>query len=183
MTATQPAQPAPAQPPPAQPPPIGRVSGLLEQAEATLARTAEARAQLEEAARPRSARRPYVAPVPRTWWLRTGEFRAYAVREFSSVVVGLWVFNLLVGLLAINMGSETWAWWVQWQAHPVSIVLTVVALAFSVVHATTWFALTPKVVRVRRGRKYVADGWLIGMNYLLLAVFAALMVWWLGGWS
>lgn len=164
-------------------PPIGRVTGRLEQAEATLARTAEARAQLAEQAHPRSARRPYLAPVPRTWWLRTPEYRAYAVREFSSVVVGLWVFDLLVGLLAINLGPESWAWWVQWQSHPVGIVLTVVALAFSVVHATTWFVLTPKVVRVRRGRTYVADGVLVGINYLMLAGFAALTVWWLGGWS
>lgn len=162
-------------------PPIGRVSGLLEQAEATLARTAEGRAQLDERDRPRSARRPYLAPMPRTWWLRTKEYRAYAVREFSSVVVGLWVFNLLVGLLAINTGPETWAWWVQWQSFPVSILLTVVALAFSIVHATTWFVLTPKVVRVRRGRKYLPDGFMVGANYLMLAAFAALLVWWLGG--
>lgn len=162
-------------------PPLGRVTGLLEEAEATLARTAEAQAQLDEQAQPRSVRRPYVAPMPRTWWLRNREYRAYAIREFSSVVVGLWVFDLLVGLLAINMGPESWAWWVQWQAYPVSVVLTLVALAFSIVHATTWFALTPKVIRVRKGRKFLADSWMVGLNYLGLIVFAALMAWWLGG--
>ena len=48
------------------------------------------------------------------------------------------------------------------------------ALAFSIVHATTWFVLTPKVVRVRRGRRYLADDWLVGMKCLLLVPFDAL---------
>ncbi|MGJ7441056.1 hypothetical protein [Aquipuribacter sp. MA13-6] len=130
---------------------------------------------------PLSARRPYRAPTDRWWFLRTREYRLYALREFSSVIVGLFVFDLVVGLVSINRGLEAWRWWVDLQTHPFNLVLTVIALVMSLVHATTWFQATPKIIKIRRGRRYVADGWVVAQHYLLLAVFAVIVYVWLGG--
>ncbi|GIG27209.1 hypothetical protein [Cellulomonas denverensis] len=126
-------------------------------------------------------RRPYRAPVRRTWFLAKSEYRAYALREFSSVIVGLFVLDLMVGLVALHRGRDSWEWWVDLQTHPVNLVLTGLALVMAIVHATTWFQATPKIIRVRRGRRYVADRWVVLMHYLLLALFALVVVLWLGG--
>ncbi|WP_043498335.1 hypothetical protein [Georgenia sp. SUBG003] len=131
--------------------------------------------------RPRTARRPYRKPVPRTWFLANREYRAYALREFSSVVVGFLVLDLMVGLVALHRGPDAWAWWVELQTNPVNLALAVVGLAMAVVHATTWFQATPKIIRVRRGRRYVADRWVVFQHYVLLALFALVVVLWLGG--
>lgn len=134
-----------------------------------------------DSARPVSARRPYTKPVSRTWFLSTRAYRAYALREFSAVVVGLFVFNLVVGLVSLHRGVDSWQWWVDLQTRPLNLVLTVLALLFAVVHATTWFQATPKIIRVRRGRKHIHHGWIILQHYVLLALFAVAVVFWLLG--
>lgn len=125
-------------------------------------------------------RQPYRRPVARTWFLATHELRVYALREFSSVVVGLFVLNLLIGLVSVHRGVDAWRWWVELQRHPVVVAMTVVALLMAVVHATTWFQATPKIIKVRRGRRYVADVWVVLQHYVLLALFALVVVLWIG---
>jgi fumarate reductase subunit C len=128
-----------------------------------------------------SARRPYRTPVRRSWFMRTHEYRAYALREFSSVVVGFFVFDLVVGLVSMNRGLERWEWWVSIQTRPMNLGFAVLAVAMSLVHATTWFQATPKIIKIRRGPRYVADGWVVAQHYVLLAAFGAVLYFWLGG--
>lgn len=126
-------------------------------------------------------RRPYRPTTKRTWFLANREYRAYALREVSSVVVGFFVFNLVVGLVCLHRGLESWQWWVSLQTNPLNLTLTVLAVVMSLVHATTWFQATPKIIRIQRGTRYVADFWVVAQHYLLLAVFAAVVYFWLGG--
>nr|WP_195969251.1 hypothetical protein [Cellulomonas hominis] len=130
--------------------------------------------------RGRPARRPHRPPVRRAWFLATGEYRAYALREASSVVVGLFVLNLVTGLVAAHRGVDAFTRWVGLQRSPAVVVLTVVALVMAVVHATTWFRATPAVIRVRRGRRHLHPRWVVLVHYLLLAAFAVVVVLWLG---
>ncbi|ROR71969.1 hypothetical protein [Bogoriella caseilytica] len=128
---------------------------------------------------PMSHRRPYFRPLPRLWFLRSREFRAYALREVSSFVVGFFVLDLVVGLVALHLGPQAWEWWLRLQVHPVNVALIVLALAMTIVHAVTWFAAAPKIVKVRLGRSYLGDGWIIAAQYLALAAVAAALVFWL----
>ncbi|QTE30823.1 hypothetical protein [Pengzhenrongella sicca] len=128
-----------------------------------------------------SARRPYRAPMRRTWFLRSREYRAYALREASSVVVGFFVFDLVVGLVSMNRGLESWQWWVEMQTRPINLVLTALTIVMSLVHASTWFQATPKIIKIRRGPRYVADGWVVAQHYVLLVAFGAVVYFWLGG--
>lgn len=130
---------------------------------------------------PESARRPYRATQSRTWFLQTREYRAYALREFSSVVVGFFVFDLMVGLVSLHRGLASWEWWVSMQTRPVNLVLTALAIVMSLVHATTWFQATPKIIRIRRGPRYVADVWVVTQHYVLLVLFGVIAYFWLGG--
>lgn len=129
-----------------------------------------------------SQRHPYVAPVPRTWFLRTKEYRAYFVREAAAVVVGLFVLNLMIGVVAINRGAADWTWWVELQRNPFVLVLNVLALAAAVIHTVSWDQLTPSIIKVQRGTTFLADGWIIAQQVVLLVVFTALLVAWVGGW-
>lgn len=128
-----------------------------------------------------SHRRPYRKEVTRTWFLARPAYRAYALREFSSVIVGLFVFDLMVGLVAVNRGADAWAWWVHLQTSPANLVLTVFALVMSLVHAATWFKATPKIIKIRRGTHYLPDRWVIAQHYLLLLLFGGIVYVWLGG--
>ena len=127
-----------------------------------------------------TARRPYRPPVRRTWFLATGGYRAYALREASSVVVGLFVLNLVIGLVSAHRGVDAFTRWVELQRSPAVVVLTVGALLMAVVHATTWFRATPAIIRVRRGRRHLHRGWVVLAHYVLLAAFAVVVVLWLG---
>lgn len=131
------------------------------------------------AGQPASHRRPYFRPLPRLWFLRSPEFRAYALREVSSFIVGLFVLDLVVGLVALHRGPEAWEWWLRLQVHPLNVVLIVFALTMTVVHAVTWFAAAPKIVKVRIRRSFLGDGWIIAAQYLALVAVAAALVLWL----
>lgn len=128
-----------------------------------------------------SHRRPYRHEVKRTWFLKRRAYRAYALREFSSVFVGFFVFDLCVGLVCLNRGLDSWTWWVDLQTSPFNLVLTVLAVVMSFVHATTWFKATPKIIRIRHGLHYIPDGWVVAQHYLLLVIFAVIVYFWLGG--
>ena len=128
-----------------------------------------------------SQRNPYHPPMRRTWFLATAEYRAYAVREFAAVVVGLFVLNLMLGMVAIATSADRWQWWVDLQRNPVVFVLNVLALVAAVIHTVSWDQLTPSIIKVQRGTKFLADGWIIAQQALLLVVFAAVMVVWLTG--
>ena len=128
-----------------------------------------------------SARKPYRTTPGRMWFMRTREYRAYAVREFSSVVVGFFALDLMVGLVSIQRGQASWEWWVTLQTRPLNVVLTAIAIVMSLVHATTWFQATPKIIKIRRGTHYVADGWVVAAQYVLLVAFGVVVCLWLGG--
>jgi len=128
-----------------------------------------------------SARRPHRPTPRRTWFLASREYRAYALREASSVVVALFVLDLAVGLVALHRGPDAWQWWVDLQTRPANLVATALAVVMSLVHAATWFRATPAIIRVRRGRRYVPSAWVVAQHYVLLAAFAVLVLLWLAG--
>lgn len=127
------------------------------------------------------ARRPHREPLPRTWFLRTRAYRWYALREVSAVVLGLYAVNLAVGLIALHRGPDSWARWVDAQAHPVGVGAGVVALAAALVHAVTWLLAMPKAVRIRRGRRYLAGRWVVLAGAVSCAAVSAVVLLWVGG--
>lgn len=130
---------------------------------------------------PATHRRPFRPQIKRTWFLARPAYRAYALREFSSVIVGFFVFDLIAGLVCLHRGLDSWRWWVELQTNPLNLTLTVLTVFMSLVHSTTWFKATPKIIRIRRGVHYVADGWVVAQHYLLLVLFGVVVYFWLGG--
>ena len=64
------------------------------------------------------------------------------------MVVGLFVFDLMAGMVAINIGPAAWQWWVDLQRNPLNLLLTVLALAAAAIRTVPWFQLTPSIIKV-----------------------------------
>ena len=96
----------------------------------------------------------YRQPVSRLWWLKKRTYFLFVMRELSSVFVAWFAVFLMVLVFAIGRGEASYQRFLEWAASPVVVVVNVVALAFSVLHTVTWFALTPQAMVVRfRGRQ------------------------------
>ena len=118
------------------------------------------------------SRRPYVRPMKRTWFMDHPYYRNYAIRESSALFDGLYCLNLFWGLMQLTKGAEAWQGWLAFQANPLMILFTVVTLGLTIYHATTYFAMTPRVLP-QQIRKMVADN---VVNKLMYAGLAAVSV-------
>lgn len=114
------------------------------------------------------SRRPYVRPMKRNWFMDHPYYRQYMVRELTSVFDGLYCINLFFGLCQLKNGAEAWQGWLDFQAHPLMILFTVVTLGMTMLHVTTYFDMTPRVMP-QQIRKMVADNI---VNKLMYAGFA-----------
>jgi len=111
------------------------------------------------------------------WWLRRGSYTFFVLREISSVFV-LWsVVFLLLLLRAVGQGDTAYRAYLDWAGTPWVVVLNIVTVAFLLLHAVTWFDLTPAAMVVKlRGRR-LAPAVVAGGAYAAWVVVSALIVW------
>ena len=111
------------------------------------------------------------------WWLRSGHYLAFILRELSSVFVAWSVVYLLLLVRAVSQGEASYQQFVSWSRSPGILVLNVVSLIFVVYHAVTWFNLAPQAMVVHlRGRR-VPGAWIAASNYGAWALVSALVAW------
>ena len=123
------------------------------------------------------SRRPYVRPMERNWFMNHPYYRQYMVRELTSVFDGLYCINLFIGLVQLTKDAEAWQGWLECQANPLMILFTVVTLGMTMLHVTTYFDMTPRVLP-QQIRKMVADNIVnklmyAGLAFVSLVIFAA----------
>jgi fumarate reductase subunit C len=125
-----------------------------------------------------SQRKPYVRQMPKNWWLKNLFFTKYMIRESSSVVISLYSFVLLFGLLRLTQGSEAFHGWLASMSNPWAIGFHAVALAWALYHSFTWFSLAPKAANVWIGNKRISDALIVRSMYgaLLLVSLIVLAV-------
>ncbi len=96
----------------------------------------------------------YRQPVSLLWWTRRRSYLLFALRELSSVAVAWFVVHFLLLVTAVRHGPAAYREFLGWSASPLILVVNLVALAFVVLHAVTWFNLAPKALVVRmQGRQ------------------------------
>ncbi len=117
-------------------------------------------------------------PISTWWWLRKRTYFVFVMRELSSLFVAWYVLFLLQLVRAVGRSAAAYSDFLDWAASPVIVVMNVVGFAFILLHAVTWFSLTPQAMALQvRGRP--VPGWLIiGVQYVGLTVVTA-FVWWL----
>ena len=122
--------------------------------------------------------RTYRWPMKTLWWVKKPSYFLFVMRELSSIFVAWWVVFLLILISAVSRGDEAYADFQDFASYPAVVVFNVVAFAFVVLHAVTWFALTPKAMDVRLGDRPVPSWMVIASQYAGLVVVSA-FIWWL----
>ena len=121
--------------------------------------------------------KPYVRPMPATWWLKRPNYLLFMLRELSSVFVAIYVVWFLLLLRKLSEGPEAYAAFLDGLRSPLAILYHLVALAFALLHTITWFNLTPQAMPIRRGEERVPASLIILPNYVAWLVVSAVLVW------
>jgi fumarate reductase subunit C len=119
----------------------------------------------------------YRRRVPVWWWTRKRTYFIFVMRELSSVFIAWFVVYLLRLISAVGDGPKAYADFLDWASSAWVVVLNVVALAFVVLHAITWFSLTPQAMAVRLRGRPVPASVIIASQYAGLAVASAVVFW------
>lgn len=93
-------------------------------------------------------RKPYVRPMPSTWWKKLPFYRFYMLREGTAVPAVWFSIELIFGLFALKNGPEAWAGFVDFLQNPVIVIINLITLAAALLHTKTWFELAPKAANI-----------------------------------
>ena len=121
--------------------------------------------------------RPYVRPMPATWWLQRKPYLIFMLRELSSVFVAAYLVLFLVMIRRLAQGPAAYESFLESLKAPLAIFFHIVALAFALLHTITWFNLTPQALPLRLGEKRVSPGLIIAPNYVAWMVVSAIIAW------
>lgn len=124
-----------------------------------------------------TADRRYHHPVSLTWWARKPSYLLFVLRELSSVFVAWFVVYLLLLVSAVSAGSDAYQDFLEWSSHPLMITLNVIAFAFVLLHAVTWFGLAPKAIVLRLGSWRVQPRLILAAHYGAWLVVSAAVAW------
>ena len=111
------------------------------------------------------------------WWVSRRSYLIFVLRELSSAFVAWSVVFLLLLVRAISQGGPEYQRFVDRSSEPWMLALNVVALAFVVFHAITWFNLAPQAMVVRIRGKRVPRSAIAGAHYAGWALLSALAAW------
>ncbi|MGH3784896.1 MAG: hypothetical protein ACRDRO_30865 [Pseudonocardiaceae bacterium] len=121
--------------------------------------------------------RKYRQPVSAFWWLRRRSYVVFALRELSCLFIAWFVVFLLLLVNAVGAGKNRYEQFLAWAASPWMWLLNVVALLFVLLHAITWFHLTPQAIVLRvRGRR-VDRIWIVAFLHVCWVVLSWVAAW------
>jgi fumarate reductase subunit C len=124
--------------------------------------------------------KPYVRPMPATWWLRKRAYFWFMMRELTAVFVAAYCVLLLYILWQIKRTVQGGAIYDEILARlqtPWSIAFHFLALVAAMYHTVTWFALVPKVMVVRVGEEKLPPILLVLAHWILWAIISAGILW------
>ena len=98
-----------------------------------------------------SKRKKYVRPMTATWWQKLDFYKAYMVREATSIFAVWFCIVLLYGVrcLASNpvpgLGIVDFIGFLR---NPIVVFLNIITLIATLYHTATYFVMTPKVMNI-----------------------------------
>ncbi len=125
----------------------------------------------------KSAPAAYRPSLSRTWWLRNRRYFLFMLRDFTPVPITLWLVWLVVKISQVHQGAEVF----EPTASPWFVALSIVCLAFALLHSVTWLKLSGVILRIPLGERTLAPRLVTAVNFVLWAgatvVIGALLVW------
>lgn len=95
-----------------------------------------------------SKRKKYVRDVPANWWKRLDFYKAYMLREATSIPTVWFCIVLLYGVICISKGIFGVIGFITFLQNPFVVILNIIALAGAAYNTYTWFNLTPKALNL-----------------------------------
>ena len=121
--------------------------------------------------------RVYRPRVSRFWWLHRRSYLLFVLRELSSVFVAWFVVYLLLFVTAVHHGSGSYQQFLEWSGLAWVLVLNIVALAFVLLHAITWFNLAPKAIVVRAAGRRIPPRSVAAAHFTVWALTSSVVAW------
>ena len=106
------------------------------------------------------------------WWLQSGSYTAFVLRELTSVFVALFAVVTLWQVRAVGHGPEAYARFLARLSSPLFLTFHAVALFFVLFHSITWFNLAPKAMVVVLKGKKMPDALVAGANYVAFVLLS-----------
>jgi fumarate reductase subunit C len=119
----------------------------------------------------------YRQPVSLFWWVHRRSYLLFVLREVSSVAVAWFVVHFLLLVTAVNRGAAGYQEFLDWSASPLLLAVNLVALAFVLLHAVTWFNLAPKALIVRMQGQQVPPQAVAAGHFGAWFVVSAVVAW------
>jgi fumarate reductase subunit C len=111
------------------------------------------------------------------WWLESGAYLRFILRELSSAFIAWFIALTLAQLYALSRGPDSYAKFMTRMQSPLFLALNTVTLFFVVYHAATWFQLAPKALVVHWRGRQVSGKWIAAANYGAWFVASLVVIW------
>jgi fumarate reductase subunit C len=111
------------------------------------------------------------------WWRHRRSYVLFVLRELSCVFVAWFVVFLLLLVDAVHRGSGSYQQFLEWSGRPWILVLNVVALAFVLLHAITWFNLAPRALVIRARGRRIPSRSVAAAHFTAWALATAVVAW------
>jgi fumarate reductase subunit C len=121
--------------------------------------------------------KPYIRPMPASWWLKRPSYLLFMLRELSCVFVGAYAVIFFLMIRNLSRGPAEYEAFMAMLRSPLAIAFHFVALAFALLHTITWFQATPKAMAVWKGEERLPPAMMIIPNYVAWAVASAVIAW------
>ena len=98
-----------------------------------------------------SKRKKYVRPMTATWWQKLDFYKAYMVREATSIFAVWFCIVLLYGVLCLashpvpGLGIVDFIGFLR---NPIVVLLNIITLIATLYHTATYFVMAPKVMNI-----------------------------------
>ena len=98
-----------------------------------------------------SKRKKYVRPMTATWWQKLDFYKAYMVREATSIFAVWFCIILLYGVLCLGSNPVPGLGivdFIGFLRNPIVVFLNIITLIATLYHTATYFVMTPKVMNI-----------------------------------
>ena len=98
-----------------------------------------------------SKRKKYVRPMTATWWQKLDFYKAYMLREATSIFAVWFCIVLLYGCLLYTSPSLPGLGiidFIGFLRNPIVVFLNIITLIATLYHTATYFVMTPKVMNI-----------------------------------
>ncbi|AEF41405.1 hypothetical protein [Hoyosella subflava] len=119
----------------------------------------------------------YRPSLPLLWWTKRRTYFVFAMRELSCVFVAWFVAFMVMLIHAVGQGPARYEDFLDLAGRPWVVVINILALAFLIVHAVTWFQLAPKAMVVKAGRQQVPPAAIMGAHFAGWLIISLIVMW------